>query len=110
VMLRKKLQRGFASNDRMDNGGLGVDYVILDFNKFIEKQTNDLQIQQQKEIEKQNQQQKIINIDGVQWKVDDSNERILKKNNPNVFINFNDILDHPNWDDTTKEKILNTIY
>ena len=38
VMLRKRLQREYASNDRMHHGGLGVDNIILDFDEFKQQE------------------------------------------------------------------------
>lgn len=104
VMLRKRLQRRSANKPRMEDGGLGVDIVIPDFNNFVQRQ-NDAKKQQ----EPKKQQEKLINIDGVFWKIDNANQRIFKKNNPNTFINFNDVLDYPKWDDNIKTQILNLL-
>jgi hypothetical protein len=103
-MLRKRLQRRSANKPRMEDGGLGVDIVIPDFNNFVQRQ-NDAKKQQ----EPKKQQEKLINIDGVFWKIDNANQRIFKKNNPNTFINFNDVLDYPKWDDNIKTQILNLL-
>ena len=104
VMLRKRLQRRSANKPRMEDGGLGVDKVIPDFDSFIQRQND---AKQQQEPEKQ--QEKVINIKGVLWKIDDANQRIYKKNTPNTFVDFNDVLDYPEWDDNTKEQILNIL-
>jgi len=105
VMLRKRLQRASAHKDRMDDGGLGVDKVIPNFDNYLQQQTDAKQ--QQKEPEKQ--QEKVINIKGVLWKIDDINKRLSKKNNPNTFVSFDDVLDYPDWNDNTKEQILNIL-
>ena len=104
VMLRKRLQREFAHNERNDRGGLGVNNVITNFDNYLQKSNSE---KQQREPEKQ--QEKLININGVLWIIDDVNERIYKKNNQNTFITFDNVLDYPDWDDKTKEQILNIL-
>lgn len=109
VMLRKRLQREFAGNDRMDRGGLGVDFPIFNFDNFKQKADIEKQQQQQKELNKQELNKNLVKIGGVSWEIDNANERIFKKNNPNTFVTFDNFLDYPDWDDNTKEQILNIL-
>jgi hypothetical protein len=106
VFLRKTIQRQTAEQPR-DMGGLGVDTVIDNFEKYLQNIDSEKQLQQQKELEKQ--QQKVLRINGVWWEIDNDNQRIYKKNNPNVFVHFNDILDYPEWNDEIKDEILNMV-
>lgn len=116
VMLRKSLQRRSADKERFDDGGLGVETPIFDFDVYLQKIEQE---QQKKEAEKLRQQQaqtkkqeelkKLKQIQGVWWKVDDEKEVVHQKNKPEKFIRFNDILDYPNWDDDTKEDLINRI-
>lgn len=114
VMLRKRLQRESAGEERTvsgehGKGGLGVDYVVPDFDKFLQLIEKEKQIQKDKEQAKLQLQEKIVNINGVLWVIDDANQRVYKKNNPNIFVAFDDVLDYPDWDDETKNDILNHI-
>ena len=106
ISLRKSIQRHTAEESR-NSGGLGVDMIIDDFNKYLRRINNEKELQKQKEQIKQ--QHKILKINGVSWQIDDINQIIFKKNNPNVFVDFDDILDYPDWDDDTKEEIINNI-
>jgi hypothetical protein len=109
VMLRKRLQREFAGNERNDRGGLGVDHVIPNFDKFIDTINKEKEIHKEKEQVRLKQVEKTVNIKGVAWIIDDAKQIVYKKNNPNIFVKFDDVLDYPNWDDQTKEDILNRI-
>lgn len=118
IFLRKDYQRRSAHLSRNDDGGLGVTDVIDDINTYIKnghKTDADLkkefEIEQQREREAENlkKAEKEIRIDGVKWFIDDQNNRVSKKNNPNVFVSFDDVLDYEGWDDQTKNDILNRI-
>jgi len=118
MFLRKDYQRRSAHKPLNDDGGLGVDDVIDNFDDFIEnggktdgdlRKERELEIAQQNTIAKQEEANKIINIGGVNWFINDKEQRVQKKNKPTVYITFDDILDYPEWDDATKEDILNRI-
>lgn len=118
VFLRKDYQRRSAHKSINDDGGLGVDDVIDNFDDFLAnggrtekdiKKEKELAIAHQNKIAKQKEANKIIKINGVNWVISDVNQRIHKKNNPSVYISFDDVLDYPEWEDATKEEILNRI-
>lgn len=119
VMLRKDYQRESVTEPRsLGTGGMGVDDAIDDMNEFIAdggktktELRKDFDTQQAiaKGEEKERMAKKIKVIDGVKWIINDEAERIQKKNNPNVFVLFDDLLDYPHWDDETKKDILNSI-
>ena len=116
VMLRKALQRRSMYKDRNDDGGLGVETPVPDFDKFLqnierERQMRDREklLQKDKEQIKLKQLEKTVNIKGVSWVIDDAKQIVYKKNNPNTFVKFDDVLEYPDWDDKTKEDILNRI-
>ena len=115
IFLRKDYQRRSAHMSRNDDGGLGVTDVIDDIDNYIKnghKTDADLRkesgLQQQRDREASNQEKarKEIMIDGVKWFIDDVNNRIYKKNNPNIFIILDDILDYQGWSDEIKNDIL----
>lgn len=113
VMLRKSLQRRSAGKERYDDGGLGVETPIFDFDVYLNKIEQE---RQKKEAEKLQQQQhaarkqeelkKLKQISGVWWKIDDKKEIIHQKNKPENFINFEDIIDYPNWNEEIKDDII----
>jgi len=105
AFLRKTVQRQTAHRGVKDKG-LGVDYIIDNFDDFLQKIETAKREREQKELERRKQEAKTINIKGVWWVIDDANERIYKKNNPNTFVTFNNLIDYPEWDDNTKEEIL----
>jgi hypothetical protein len=114
VMLRKRLQRESAGEERTvsgehGKGGLGVDRVILNFDDFLQLIEKEKQVQKEKEQAKLQLQEKMVNINGVLWVIDDTNQRVYKKNNPNIFVKFDDVLEYTDWNDKTKEEILNRI-
>jgi hypothetical protein len=111
VMLRKRKQRQFAGEKRtasgeQGKGGLGVDVIISNFSEHLAALEREKLIQKEKEQVKFKLAEKTIRINGVLWVIDDVQQRIYKKNDPNTFVLFNDVLDYPHWDDRTKEEIL----
>lgn len=108
AFLRKTIQRKTAENPR-DSGGLGVDEVIDNFDDYIKEIEQKKEFQQQREFSKQKELEKRIRINGVWWEIDDTRQIVYKKNNPQISIGFNDVLENPEWDEQTKEEILNKI-
>ena len=115
IFLRKDYQRRSAHLGRNDDGGLGVTDVIDDINTFIDndyktdtdlRKEFDLQQQRDKEASNQDKARKIIKIEGVNWVIDDANNRIYKKNNPNNFVILDDVLEYPDWSEEIKNEIL----
>lgn len=113
VMLRKKLQRRSAHKKRFEDGGLGVETPIFNFDAFLQDIETDKQRKEQEKIQqqqhatrKQEAQKKLMQIAGVWWKVDDEKEIIHQKNKPEKFVKFEDIIEYPNWDEETKEDII----
>lgn len=109
VMLRKNLQRRSMNKGRNDDGGLGVDEVILDMKSYLENKKKKEEEQKQKIQQKEKENQRIINVDGVLWVMDADTERLYKKNNPSVFVSFNNIENHPAWDEKTQDIVLNRV-
>jgi len=105
VMLRKKLQRRSADKERNNDGGLGVDKVIWDVNEFITKQEE----KKEKIVETPKEKENTVNINGVLWVVDNSIQKVYKKNKPSISVVFNQILDNPDWSDKIKEEIMKYI-
>jgi hypothetical protein len=105
VMLRKRNQRASAGNERMDDGGLGVDVVAINVDKLIRNEEEEKLRSQQS----QNKNDNILNINGVKWAIDRNNQIIHKKNNPSVYVKFDDVLENPYWDYETGEEIFNKI-
>lgn len=110
VMLRKRLQRQFASLDREDKGGLGVDVVIKNMDDYRKIQDAEAALEKQKELERLQSADEKIQIDGVWWVIDKKKEIIFKKNKPEIFVTFDNFLDYPDWDDDTKDEIYNRIF
>ena len=116
MFLRKDYQRAAALEKRLQgSGGLGVEDVIDNFDEFLAtggktkmETKKDAGIQQGKDrkAEAEKLARKIIRIDGVNWVINDDGNRIHKKNNPDTFVLYDDILDYPHWDDETKMDIL----
>jgi len=113
VMLRKSLQRRSAGKERFDDGGLGVETPIFDFDAYLQKIEQERQKkeierlrQQQAQTKKQEELKKLKQIQGVWWKVDDEKKVVHQKNKPENFVKFEDIIDYPNWDDDTKEDLI----
>ena len=92
-------------NERNNDGGLGVDKVILDVNEFIAKQEE----KKEKIIEIPKEKENTVNINGVLWVVDNSSQKVYKKNKPSISVVFNKILDNPEWSDNIKEEIMKYI-
>lgn len=109
VMLRKKLQKRSANKERNDDGGLGVNKVIWDVNKFIANEEIEKQKQILKISEKQKQEKPTMNINGVIWVIDNELQCISKKNNSMIFVKFDEILDNLDWNDEIKEEIISHI-
>jgi hypothetical protein len=115
MFLRKDYQRRSAHKVLNDDGGLGVDEVIDNFDDFlanggrtdkeIEQENEKLRAQANRQA-KENEGNKIINIDGVNWVINDAEQRVQKKNKPSVYVTFDDVLDYPNWDEATKNEIV----
>jgi hypothetical protein len=105
VFLRKTIQR-LTADRPVKQKGLGVDHIIDNFDDFLRKIEIRKQEQKQKELERRKQEAKTINIKGVWWVIDATNERIYKKNKPDTFVSFDNLIEYPEWDDATKEEIL----
>lgn len=106
VMLRKSVQRRSANKARNDDGGLGVDMPIFNFDEFMQKREQQRVQQQQTQARKEAELKKLKQINGVWWKVDDNKKVVHQKNKPDNFVKFDDIISYPNWDDETKEDII----
>jgi len=106
VMLRKSVQRRSANKARNDDGGLGVDMPIFNFDEFMQKRKQERLQRQQAVARKEEELKKLKQINGVWWKVDDEKEVVHQKNKPNNFVKFDDIITYPNWDDETKEDLI----
>ena len=116
MFLRKDYQREAALNTRLDGtGGLGVDDIIDSFDEYLDaggktrtELKKDVGVQQtiDRKADTEKLARKTIRIDGVNWTISDEGGRIHKKNKPDTFVLYNDILDYPHWDDETKMDIL----
>lgn len=109
VMLRKNLQRRSMHNDRNNDGGLGVDEVILNLETFLENEKKKREQEKLKSQEKQNEKQKIMNVEGVLWVIDTQTQKLYKKNNPQISVSFDEIHNHPAWNEKTQDAVFNTV-
>lgn len=109
VMLRKSLQRRSMNKERNVDGGLGVDVAIPNLEKYLANEKQKKELFQQKMLQRQQEERSTINVDGVIWVIDAQNQKLYKKNNPNVFVTFDDILNHPAWNENTQEKVFNYV-
>jgi hypothetical protein len=109
VMLRKRLQRRSAAQDRMNgDGGLGVDKVIMNFDSYLENLEKEAELKRQAELKALEAERKTKSINGVKWQIDDTKAIIYKKNNPDIFVKYDDIFDYSDWDNKTREDILDS--
>ncbi len=109
VMLRKSVQRRSMNKERNVDGGLGVDIAIPNLEKFLANEKQKKELFQQKMLQRQQEEKSTINVDGVIWAIDTKNQKLYKKNNPNVFVTFDNILNHPAWNENTQEKVFNYV-
>lgn len=109
VMLRKSVQRRSMHKGRNDDGGLGVDEVILNLETHIENEKKKREQEKLKSQEKQNEKQKIMNVEGVLWVIDAQNQKLFKKNNPQISVSFDEIHNHPAWNEKTQDAVFNTV-
>jgi len=109
VMLRKSLQRRSMGKERNQDGGLGVDVPIPNLDRFLTLEKEKEAISQQKELQRQKEDSGKFIVDGVWWVIDAQKQIIYKKNNPKVFITFDEILNHPEWSQNKREEVFNTV-
>lgn len=96
-------------NDRNNDGGLGVDEVILNLETYLENEKRKREHEKQKTLQKQNEKQRIMNVDGVLWVIDTQTQKLYKKNNPQVFVTFDNIENHPAWNEKTQNAVFNHV-